>query len=70
MKFWPQWTRRVVIEGSGRDPLGLSRVSDSLTDFLLPSIITTTDRARYYSFYTWAIADIETLRQSSRGRVS
>jgi hypothetical protein len=60
MKYWPQWTRRVVIEGTGRDPLGLSRVSDSLTDFLLPCIITTTDRARYYSFYTWAITDIET----------
>jgi hypothetical protein len=70
MKFWPQWTRRVAMDGSGRDPLGLSRVSDSLTNFLLPSIITTTDRARYYSFYTWAIADIEALRQSKEGRIS
>jgi hypothetical protein len=70
MKYWPQWTRRVAMEGSGRDPLGLSRVSDALTTFLLPSIITTTDRARYYSFYTWAIADIESLRQSKRGRIS
>ena len=57
------------MDGSGRDPLGLSRVSDALTNFLLPSIITTTDRARYYSFYTWAIADIESLRQSKRGRI-
>lgn len=58
IQFLPQWTRRVVMDGSGRDPLGLSRVSDKLTSFLLPSIITTTDRARYYSFYTWVWADI------------
>jgi hypothetical protein len=70
MKFLPQWTRRVAMEGSGRDPLGLSRVSDALTNFLLPNIITTTDRARYYSFYTWAIADIEELRKFKSGRVS
>ena len=60
----------MAMDGSGRDPLGLSRVSDALTTFLLPSIITTTDRARYYSFYTWAIADIETLRKSKGGRIS
>ena len=70
LKFLPQWTRRVTMEGSGRDPLGLSRVSDALTNFLLPNIITTTDRARYYSFYTWAIGDIEALRKSKSGRVS
>ena len=70
MKFLPQWTRRVAMEGSGRDPLGLSRVSDALTNFLLPSIITTTDRARYYSFYTWAIADIEALRITKGARIS
>src|SRR5690554_5869125 len=63
--FLPQWTRRVAMEGSGRDPLGLSRVSDKLTDFLLPGIITTTDRARYYSFYTWAWADIAQWQQST-----
>jgi len=67
MKFWPQWTRRVATEGMGRDPLGLSRVSEALTQFLLPGIITTTDRARYYSFYTWAIADIAATR-SKAGR--
>jgi len=70
MNYWPQWTRRVAMDGSGRDPLGLSRVSDALTNFLLPNIITTTDRARYYSFYTWAVADIETLRKSKDGRIS
>src|ERR1043165_3796091 len=70
MKFWPQWTRRVAMEGSGRDPLGLSRVSDALMNLLLPNIITTTDRARYYSFYAWAIADIDPLRKSKDGRLS
>lgn len=70
MKYWPQWTRRVVIEGTGRDPLGLSRVSDALTDFLLPCIITTTDRARYYSFYTWAVADIQSQCKSAASHVS
>jgi hypothetical protein len=44
MNFLPQSTRRVAMEGSGHDPLGLSRVSDALTNFLLPSIITTTHR--------------------------
>lgn len=65
IRSWPQWTRRVAIEGAGRDPLGLSRVSDALTEFLLPGIITTTDRARYYSFYTWAIGDSAATRQKA-----
>lgn len=55
----PKWTKRVVTETGGRDPLGLSRVSQQITDFLLTGIITTTDRARYYSFYCWALWHIE-----------
>lgn len=43
----------------GRDPLGLSRVAQSITDFLLTGIITQTDRARYYSFYCWALWHIQ-----------
>ncbi len=39
------------------DPLGLSRVSEWIVDQLLPGITTTT-RARNYSFYCWAINDI------------
>jgi hypothetical protein len=31
----PRWTKRVAIEEGGRDPLGLSRVSALITDFLL-----------------------------------
>jgi hypothetical protein len=45
------------MEGSGQDPLGLTRVSNEFTGFLLPSIITITPRARYFSFYTWAIRE-------------
>lgn len=55
----PKWTKRVVASGGGRDPLGLSRVGFMLTDHLLSGIITTTDRARYYSFYCWCLWHIE-----------
>ena len=57
--YLPRWTKRVSIEEGGRDPLGLSRVSGMITDFLLQGIITQTYRARYYSFYCWAIWHIE-----------
>jgi hypothetical protein len=53
------WTKRVVTEMTGRDPLGLSRVGDTIKDFLLSGINTNNTRARYYSFYTWAIWHIE-----------
>ena len=53
--YFPKWTKKVITEGGGRDPLGLSRVAFILTDYLLNGIITTTERARYYSFYTWAL---------------
>lgn len=59
LALFPKWTEREVVEGGGRDPLGLSRVSDIFVDRLLPAIITTTDRARYYSFYPWAIREME-----------
>ncbi|MBI5098544.1 MAG: hypothetical protein HZB30_04810 [Nitrospirae bacterium] len=55
----PKWTKRVVTETGGKDPLGLSRVSFIISDFLLTGIITTTDRARYYSFYCWSLWHID-----------
>jgi hypothetical protein len=58
------------MEGTGRDPLGLSSVSGLLTDYLLPGIITTTNRARYYSFYTWAISDVTAVRATTGRRFS
>jgi hypothetical protein len=56
----PRWTKRSVIEDTGRDPLGLSRVAHLLSDFLVPGIITTTYRARYYSFFCWALEHVKT----------
>lgn len=53
----PRWTKRVLTEG-GRDPLGLSRVAFMITDYLLSGIVTTTSRARYYSFYSWVLWNI------------
>jgi hypothetical protein len=64
--FLPRWTKRVSIEEGGRDPLGLSRVSGMITDFLLQGIITQTYRARYYSFYCWVIWHIETEENCTR----
>jgi hypothetical protein len=60
----------VIRPGTGRDPLGLSLISDRLTSLLLPGIISTTERARYYSFYTWAISEIETMRKAGGQKVS
>jgi hypothetical protein len=57
--FLPRWTKRVRTDGGGRDPLGLSRVTEWITDHLLQGIITTTDRARYYSFYCWSLWHIQ-----------
>lgn len=53
------WTKRVATEMTGRDPLGLSRVGDLIKDFLLSGINTNNTRARYYSFYTWALWHME-----------
>jgi len=61
----PRWTKRVVTEG-GRDPLGLSRVAFMITDYLLPGIVTTTDRARYYSFYIWVLWHIAKEEQPTK----
>src|ERR1041384_268560 len=62
----PRWTKRVVTDMGGRDPLGLSRVAFLITDYLLPGIITTTDRARYYSFYCWALWHIQKEEQPKK----
>src|SRR3982751_6219415 len=51
----PRWTERVVTEGGGRDPLGLSRVAGELVDRLMPGIVVNTTRARYYSLYPWIL---------------
>lgn len=58
-KLQPMWTKRVAMETGGRDPLGLSRVADMIKEFLLSGINTNNTRARYYSFYCWALWNIE-----------
>ena len=65
-KFLPKWTKRVVTETGGRDPLGLSRVVFLISDYLMSGIITTTDRSRYYSFYCWALWHIEREERPSK----
>jgi hypothetical protein len=62
----PKWTQYVVTDLGGRDPLGLSRVSFMITDYLVTGIITTTSRARYYSFYTWALWHIDNFERPKR----
>src|SRR6266571_693557 len=54
----PQWTKFVVTDLSGRDPLGLARVATSITDYLMPGIVVATDRARYYALYSWILWNI------------
>jgi hypothetical protein len=66
----PKWTKHVVTELGGRDPLGLSRVSFAITDYLLKGIITQTSRARYYSFYPWALWNVEAFEEPSVTRNS
>lgn len=58
LQLFPRWTKRAVIEDTGRDPLGLNSVAHMVSGFLLPGIITTTDRARYYSFFCWALQHV------------
>ena len=55
----PCWTKRVITQNTGRDPLGLSRISNIITDYLMTGIITTTNRARYYSLFSWILWHIE-----------
>lgn len=55
----PRWTKRVVTKLGGRDPLGLSRLAQLLSEGLMPGIITTRNRARYYALYCWILWHIE-----------
>lgn len=56
--FLPKWTKKIKIDGGGRDPLGLSKLSGRLVDYLLSGITSNSTRARYYSFYTWSLLNI------------
>lgn len=53
--FNPVWNKRIEESDRALDPLGMNRVTDKLLSDLLPGITTVTPRARYYSFYVWAV---------------
>lgn len=60
MAEWnPFWTDEVKIENGGRYPLLLNRFHDHMEDYLIKSIVSTTNRLRYISYCCWAIGDIE-----------
>ena len=51
----PQWTARFTNEDViGEDHLGVEGMAQSYQQYLVPGIISTTDHARYYSFYCWS----------------
>lgn len=54
----PMWTAAIQETDRTLDPLAMSRMSGRITGRLLSGIITLTRRARYYSFYVWAIYDV------------
>lgn len=52
----PEWTERLTdTETAGEDHLGVEAVAQGYQQFLVPGIISTTDHARYYSFYCWIL---------------
>lgn len=55
MQLIPKWTKKGKLKEGGRDPLGLSAISERITSELVPGIITMTRIARNYTFYCWAI---------------
>lgn len=68
LKLIPRWTQRVTFEAGGRDPLGLDKWSDLLKGQLLSGIVTNNHRARYYSFFCWAIWHIDVEEPAKRYR--
>jgi hypothetical protein len=55
MDIEPRWTKRIILNGRARDPLGLSTLSEFLVSDLLPGFTVMTSYARNYVFYCWAI---------------
>ena len=53
----PRWTAQIYDNDAGQDFLGLRAVQANTVDYLLPGIITTTPRARYYAFYSWLLVE-------------
>ena len=52
----PEWTTRMDDDDvAGEDHLGVEGAAQGYQQYLVPGIITTTDHARYYSFYCWVL---------------
>lgn len=52
----PQWTTEITDNiVPGEDMLGVEGAAQSYQQWLIPGIITQTNRARYYSFYAWVL---------------
>lgn len=52
----PQWTTEITDNiVPGEDMLGVEGAAQGYQQWLIPGIITTTDHARYYSFYAWVL---------------
>lgn len=64
---WPQWTTELTARFvTGEDQLGVEGAAQSYQQYLVPGIITTTDHARYYSFYAWVLYRFINWPESSR----
>lgn len=57
--FLPTWLGPVSLPPGSRDPLGLQADAEALADELLPGLTVTTQRAGYYAFLCWAIAQAD-----------
>ena len=63
----PQWTARFTNDDvAGEDHLGVEGMAQSYQQYLVPGIISTTDHARYYSFYCWVLYRYINLPDSPR----
>lgn len=54
-RFDPDWTEQEYKAGGARDDLGIETLSEAILADLLPGINNQTRRARYYSFWAWAL---------------
>ena len=54
-RFDPDWTDQEYRAGGARDDLGIETLSEAILADLLPGINNQTRRARYYSFWAWAL---------------
>ena len=54
----PTWNKPVKEYDRALDPLGMNRVNDRMIGELVQGFTLLTSRARYYSFYVWAIEQI------------